>query len=742
MQIYGIYNLHNSVLIRAGITTDQDSEWILNEGKEKRKNMRLVTDQRKGARWLAALALCLAVGLTMSPVGLSVVKAQEDGQEENISNVDAFWNAVDAYGYASGEYGDDSVERSGYWGACHSKDDAMANYDSANENGGELGDVRAAVRDSMTALESAYQELANKYDVVKEAYNQLTDMEKSTKGGDDAVSPQDSMNLIKEDFEGDGTEENPGAQTIYQDARVEFKQWNYSDLDAQYWDACRVYDDATTVCWGDEEQNIPGIMSAYEEDKEANRAAALEAVGALEEAYARVEESYEAVKSAYGELSDAEKTEDITSNYSGVESDKQSRDTSFLEMSLNTWKYYDSNDVFWNKETAFWTAMDNFLGNEEQGITGAYTVYMDALESGAAGLDALYAKALETHTAAATAYEEAAKSYQTESAAYAALTAEEQQEIADDENNLTFAGIHGDVVTANAAIEQAHSEFSALEIPQPPTATPTPAPTATPMPTATPAPHATPTPTPSATPAPAAPSGQESAAQSVSGQEPLADWNVVYKDVESSVVSGKTQNVYAQVGDKFQVAGNILDKLAGSETALFLNTGKGLSFSVSGVDVPKGIPSIGVVMAAADGIPETVKQNALVGAAFSRAFAMEDKSAYPVKIDIHLNVGRENAGKNAYLYYYDEISGSLKLAGTFKTTEAGQAMFAIFKGDEYIVVVADKATAQPGSYTVKQGDSLSRIAVKNGISLQQLLKANPGIKNPNKIRPGDVIYFN
>ena len=234
--------------------------------------MRLVTDQRKGARWLAALALCLAVGLTMSPVGLSVVKAQEDGQEETISNVDAFWNAVDAYGYASGEYGDDSVERSGYWGACHSKDDAMANYDSANENGGELGDVRAAVRDSMTALESAYQELANKYEAVKSTYNLLTADEQSATDGDSTDSPQTVKEAIEKDFEGDGTEENPGAKTSYQDALVEYKQWNYSDLDAQYWDACEVYDDAVTVCWGDEEQNIPGIMSAYEEDKETNRA--------------------------------------------------------------------------------------------------------------------------------------------------------------------------------------------------------------------------------------------------------------------------------------------------------------------------------------------------------------------------------------------------------------------------------------------------------------------------------------
>jgi murein DD-endopeptidase MepM/ murein hydrolase activator NlpD len=42
-------------------------------------------------------------------------------------------------------------------------------------------------------------------------------------------------------------------------------------------------------------------------------------------------------------------------------------------------------------------------------------------------------------------------------------------------------------------------------------------------------------------------------------------------------------------------------------------------------------------------------------------------------------------------------------------------------------------------YKVKAGDTLSKIAKRNGVSLAQLLKANPQIKNPNMIRVGQLI---
>jgi len=43
------------------------------------------------------------------------------------------------------------------------------------------------------------------------------------------------------------------------------------------------------------------------------------------------------------------------------------------------------------------------------------------------------------------------------------------------------------------------------------------------------------------------------------------------------------------------------------------------------------------------------------------------------------------------------------------------------------------------TYKVKAGDNLSKVAKRHGISLAQLLKANPQIKNPDKIKVGQLI---
>ena len=54
------------------------------------------------------------------------------------------------------------------------------------------------------------------------------------------------------------------------------------------------------------------------------------------------------------------------------------------------------------------------------------------------------------------------------------------------------------------------------------------------------------------------------------------------------------------------------------------------------------------------------------------------------------------------------------------------------KGSDFI---KSKAT----SYSIKSGDTLSQIAKKAGTTLKALLAANPGIKDPNKIRVGQKI---
>lgn len=43
------------------------------------------------------------------------------------------------------------------------------------------------------------------------------------------------------------------------------------------------------------------------------------------------------------------------------------------------------------------------------------------------------------------------------------------------------------------------------------------------------------------------------------------------------------------------------------------------------------------------------------------------------------------------------------------------------------------------TYTVKAGDTLSKIAARNGLTLAQLLQANPQISDPNRINVGDIV---
>ncbi|HVA86855.1 MAG TPA: LysM domain-containing protein [Candidatus Saccharimonadales bacterium] len=54
---------------------------------------------------------------------------------------------------------------------------------------------------------------------------------------------------------------------------------------------------------------------------------------------------------------------------------------------------------------------------------------------------------------------------------------------------------------------------------------------------------------------------------------------------------------------------------------------------------------------------------------------------------------------------------------------------------------ATAAAPTPMTYTVKAGDTLSKIARKYGLTVDQLLAANKNIKNPNRIAIGDVIVI-
>ena len=208
---------------------------------------------------------------------------------------------------------------------------------------------------------------------------------------------------------------------------------------------------------------------------------------------------------------------------------------------------------------------------------------------------------------------------------------------------------------------------------------------------------------------------------------------------DTAVKSGKAQNVNVNAGDRYEVPVSVLNKIAGKKVTLGLHSGDGITLSISGTDFKKATAPFRMAMSHEDVIPANVANQVLATASTSKSFAMADKSAYPFRVHVHANLGKENAGKMAYLYYYDEQSNSMVVAGSFRVTADGQAMFAIYRGDEYIIAVSDKPVALKGKYIVQKGDTLSRIAGRAGTTLKKLVTANPQIKNIDLILPGQQI---
>ena len=157
-----------------------------------------------------------------------------------------------------------------------------------------------------------------------------------------------------------------------------------------------------------------------------------------------------------------------------------------------------------------------------------------------------------------------------------------------------------------------------------------------------------------------------------------------------------------------------------------------LVFSLSGREISKVDYPVQITLCEESGIPDAVKQQLLDGVTISREFSMEEKDAFPCRVNAHLYFGPQHAGRHAVLYYYDEFDGTMRQEGFYRIQESGNAMFGLNRGDEYIVVLMK-------GYTIESGDVLSRIAAKNGISVKSLMAANPQITDSDKIREGQMI---
>lgn len=226
------------------------------------------------------------------------------------------------------------------------------------------------------------------------------------------------------------------------------------------------------------------------------------------------------------------------------------------------------------------------------------------------------------------------------------------------------------------------------------------------------------------------------------------DWGTVDKTIDAVSHGGnndrtENKNINIVIGNVMEVPVETLKKLVGKNVTLAFHTGDGIAVSASGRDLKTAYQDLVInMMDEEDLIPERVSRGILSDALYSRAFAMAEKEAYDIRLNIHFQLGKEFAGKYANLYYFDELADKLVCQSSFIVTDTGMAMFSMARGDEYLLTVTEKLPVGGRiSYTVAAGDCLSRIAARNDVSVKELLAENAWIADADKIRAGDVIVI-
>lgn len=234
------------------------------------------------------------------------------------------------------------------------------------------------------------------------------------------------------------------------------------------------------------------------------------------------------------------------------------------------------------------------------------------------------------------------------------------------------------------------------------------------------------------------------------------NWNEVSSSVQDKVTEITQNPAIATVNmnmvctGEVQVPQKVLNTIKGTNVTVAFHSGNGIARSISGQDLKnKDLSKIQNIDLTVDQASNNIPANVVTAktSAPTRQLAIKDTGSFGVNVNIHVNVGKENAGKTANMYRYNAEKGRLEYCGSFTVTSNGQSMFALKRGGNYLVTVTEHRPSESvwfaeDNYIVKAGDTLSKIAQRNHMTLTELLRRNAQITNRNAIKVGQRLNLN
>ena len=210
----------------------------------------------------------------------------------------------------------------------------------------------------------------------------------------------------------------------------------------------------------------------------------------------------------------------------------------------------------------------------------------------------------------------------------------------------------------------------------------------------------------------------EQAEPYIRGEDGKEGWDVIKAEVEACV-EGNT--IVVNMNGSSVVPGDIFDAIRGKDITIEFDLGDGISWHVNGKSVQKDEVSdidFGVTLGeeAADAIPVDIV-NALTGERYSLNLTLAYDGNFGFEAVLRANVGAENKGLIANLFYYNQSTDALEFICADEIDEDGYTELIFTHASDYTIVLdtvsmEEQVTATDVSDTDMKADSADTIPAK------------------------------
>ena len=211
----------------------------------------------------------------------------------------------------------------------------------------------------------------------------------------------------------------------------------------------------------------------------------------------------------------------------------------------------------------------------------------------------------------------------------------------------------------------------------------------------------------------------------IRGKDGKEGWDVIKAEVD---VCADGDTIVVDMNGSSVVPGDIFDEIRGKDITIEFDLGNGISWRVNGKSVQKdkvGDIDFRVTLGeeAADTIPVDIV-NALTGERYSMNLTLAYEGEFGFEAVLRANLGAENKGLVANLFYYDQSAGALEFISAGDIDEDGYTELVFTHASDYTIVIdtvsmEEQATATDVSGTDMDADNADTLPAQEDADVSE-----------------------